>query len=230
MKTKNKTYKTFLGYIYGEARQSEIKDINGNIKSFLSKNCRIILGIIISTGLLLLVPSGYDDSFLQLVTTIVSIFIGLFLTALVFALDKFYKPNHCKIGDYNLEILHKNQLSKYELSLDEIKHLNAQEKNFQKQSYRYLKQFVVLIGKCVIVSVWTLVLVCLYVIFVDYFRIDIYEYICMKNWYIRIPIIVIVRFLISYYMIEIFYNTIRIISSMVNFMMAKFEKESLFLP
>ena len=79
MKTNNKTYKTFLGYVYGEARQSEIKDINGNIKSFLSKNCRIILGIIISTGLLLLVPSGYDDSFLQLVTTIVSIFIGLFL-------------------------------------------------------------------------------------------------------------------------------------------------------
>lgn len=226
MKTNNKTYKTFLGYVYGEARQSEIKDINGNIKSPFSRNCRIILGIIISICLLVLVPSGYDDSFLQLVTTIVSIFIGLFLTALVFALDKFYKPNHCKIGDYNLEILHKDQLSKYELSLDEIKHLNAQENYFQKQSYRYLKQFVVLIGKCVIVSVWTLVLVCLYILLVDYFRIDIYEYICMKNWYIRIPIIVIVRFLISYYMVEIFYHTIRIISSMVNFMMAKFEKES----
>lgn len=227
MKMNNKTYKTFLGYVYGEARQSEIKDINGNIKSSFFKNCRIILGIIISTSLLVLDPSGYDDSFLQLVTTIVSIFIGLFLTALVFALDKFYKPNQCKIGDYNLEILHEDQHRKYELSIDEIKHLNAQEKKFQRQSYRYLKQFVVLIGKCVIVSIWTLLLVCLYVIFVDYFRIDIYEYICMKNWYIRIPIIVIVRFLISYYMIEIFYNTIRIISSMVNFMIAKFEKESL---
>lgn len=226
MKMNSKTYKTFLGYVYGEARQSEIKDINGNIKSCFSKNFRIILGIIISTGLLMLVPSGYDDSFLQLVTTIVSIFIGLFLTALVFALDKFYKPNQCKIGDYNLEILHEDQLSKYELSLDEIKHLNALERKFQKQSYRYLKQFVVLIGKCVVVSIWTLALVCLYVIFVDYFRIDIYEYICMKNWYIRIPIIVIVRFLISYYIVEIFYHTIRIISSMVNFMIAKFEKES----
>ena len=226
MKMNSKTYKTFLGYVYGEARQSEIKDINGNIKSPFFKNCRIILGIIISIGLLVLVPIGYDDSFLQLVTTIVSIFIGLFLTALVFALDKFYKPNLCKIGDYNLEILHEDQLSIYELSLDEIKHLNAQEKYFQKQSYRYLKQFVVLIGKCVIVSIWTLVLVCLYVIFFDYFRIDIYEYICMKNWYIRIPIIVIVRFLISYYIVEIFYHTIRIISSMVNFMIAKFEKES----
>ena len=226
MKMNSKTYKTFLGYVYGEARQSEIKDINGSIKSCFSKNFRIILGVIISTSLLVLVPSGYDDSFLQLVTTIVSIFIGLFLTALVFALDKFYKPNLCKIGDYNLEILHEDQLSIYELSLDEIKHLNAQEKYFQKQSYRYLKQFVVLIGKCVVVSIWTLALVCLYVIFVDYFRIDIYEYICMKNWYIRIPIIVIVRFLISYYIVEIFYHTIRIISSMVNFMIAKFEKES----
>lgn len=226
MKTNNKTYKTFLGYVYGEARQSEIKDINGSIKSCFSKNFRIILGVIISTSLLVLVPSGYDDSFLQLVTTIVSIFIGLFLTALVFALDKFYKPNQCKIGDYSLEIWHEDQPNKYELSLDEIKHLNAQEKKFQKQSYRYLKQFVVLIGKCVVVSIWTLTLVCLYVIFVDYFRIDIYEYICMKNWYIRVPIIVIVRFLISYYMVEIFYHTIRIISSMVNFMIAKFEKEN----
>ena len=126
-----------------------------------------------------------------------------------------------------MKIFHHYQHRKYELSIDEIKHLNAQEKKFQRQAYRYLKQFVVLIGKCVIVSIWTLLLVCLYVIFVDYFRIDIYEYICMKNWYIRIPIIVIVRFLISYYMIEIFYNTIRIISSMVNFMIAKFEKESL---
>lgn len=227
MKTNNKTYKTFLGYIYGEARQSEIKDINGNTKSFFFKNCRIIFGIIISIALLICAPEGYDDSFLQLVTTIVSIFIGLFLTTLVFALDKFYKPNHCKIGDYNLEILHEDQHRRYELSLDEIQHLNAEEKKFKKQSYRYLKQFVVLIGKCVIVSIWTLVLVCLYVIFVDYFRIDIYEYICMKNWYIRIPIIVIVRFLISYYMVEIFYHTIRIISSMVNFMMAKLEKECL---
>ena len=226
MKMNSKTYKTFLGYVYGEARQSEIKDINGNMKSPFFKNCRIILGIIISIGLLVLVPIGYDDSFLQLVTTIVSIFIGLFLTALVFALDKFYKPNLCKIGDYNLEILHEDQLSIYELSLDEIKHLNAQEKYFQKQSYRYLKQFVVLIGKCVIVSIWTLVLVGLYVIFFDYFRIDIYEYICMKNWYIRIPIIVSVRFLISYYIVEILYKTIKIIGSMVNFMLAKFEKEN----
>lgn len=230
MKTNNKTdetYKTFLGYIYGEARKSEIQDINGNIKSFVFKNCRIILGIIISTVLLIVVPKGYDDSFLQLVTTIVSIFIGLFLTTLVFALDKFYKPNHCKIGDYSLEILHKEQLSKYELSLDEIKHLNAQEKNFQKQSYRYLKQFVVLIGKCVVVSIWTLVLVCLYVMFSDFFRIDICEYVCMKNWLIRIPIVVVVRFMISYYIVEIFYDTVKIISSMVNFMMAKFANESL---
>lgn len=225
MQTNNKTYKTFLGYIYGEARESEVKDINGNTKSFVFKNCRILLGIIISIVLLICLPEGYDDSFLQLVTTIVSIFIGLFLTTLVFALDKFYKPNHCKIGDYNLEILHKDQHSKYELSLDEIKHLNTKEKHFQKQSYHYLKQFVVLIGKCVIVSVWTLVCVCLYTVFCDFFCIDIYEYICMKNWMIKLPIIIFVRFMISYYLVEIFYHTVKIISSMVNFMMAKIEKE-----
>ena len=54
MKMNNKTYKTFLGYVYGEARKSEIKDINGNTKSFIFKNCRIIFGIIISVGLLIL--------------------------------------------------------------------------------------------------------------------------------------------------------------------------------
>lgn len=225
MKKNNKTYKTFLGYIYGEARESEVKDINGNPKSFIFKNCRILLGIIISIVLLICLPKGYDDSFLQLVTTIVSIFIGLFLTTLVFALDKFYKPNRCKIGDYNLEILHKDHRSKYELSLDEIKHLNAKEKKFQRQSYHYLKQFVVLIGKCVIVSVWTLVLVCLYIVFYDNFSIDIYKYICTKNWMIKLPVIIFVRFMISYYLVEIFYDTVKIISSMVNFMMAKIEQE-----
>lgn len=226
----SKTYKTFLGYVYGEARKSEIKDINGNTKSFIFKNCRIIFGIIISVGLLILVPEGFNDSFLQLISTMLSIFIGLFLTVLVFALDKFYRPNICKIGDYRVEITQMDRSKQYELSLDEIKYPNAQEKIFQKRSYNYLKQFVTLIGKCVVVSVWTLILVCCYVIFFDYFHGNIFDYICMKNWLIRFSVIVVVRFLISYFMVEIFYNTIKIISSMVNFMMAKLGKENLLLP
>ena len=224
-KTKKK-YKTFLGYVYGEARKSEKLDIDSKAKSFWRSNSRIILGAIISICILVFLPEGYSDTFLELISTMLSIFIGLFLTVLVFALDKFYRPNICKIGDYKFEITHKDISKQYELSLDEIKYPNALEKLFQKRSYNYLKQFVALIGKCVVVSVWTLILVCCYVIFFDYFNINIYDYICARNWLIRFLGIAVVRFLISYYMVEILYNTIKIIGSMVNFMLAKFEKEN----
>ena len=67
-------------------------------------NARLLLSYPLSFIVLLTLPEGYNNDFLQLGASILAILIGLFLTALVFALDKFYIPSKKKNGDFKLDL------------------------------------------------------------------------------------------------------------------------------
>ena len=226
-----KAKNTFIGYIFFKSRELEKLDINNKKKSFIRRNSRYLFSIPLCLMFVILLTSGYSNDFLQLSASILSILIGLFITALVFALDKFYTPRNNNLGDYNLEIKDKEEIKNIEISIDKITNENANEMLWQKQSLYYVQKFNVLVGKSVIVGVMALALICINVMFLDFFSIDIFDYNFTKDItsetflsLIKILVVVIVRFIICYFMIEVFYNTINIISSMVNFMSVRIKK------
>lgn len=221
---------SFIHKIYSKARDNEVLDINNKRKPFIRRNGRYLIAIPFAIFTLCTLHNGYNNEFLQLGASILAILIGLFITALVFALDKFYSPHKNKKGDYKLGVFENNQTRNIEISVDELYFENANEKLWQKQSLYYVQKFNVLVGKSVIVGIWALALICLNVLYADFFSIDFtdYSFVSINTQsfliFIKLFIIAAVRFFICYYMIEVFYNTIRIISSMVNFMSVKIKK------
>ena len=223
-------HSSFICFVYSKARESETLDINNRRKPFIRRNGRLLLSYPLSFIVLLTLPAGYNNDFLQLGASILAILIGLFLTALVFALDKFYIPPKKKDGDYRLETTENDQTRSIELSVEEIKYENALEKLWQKQSLYYVQQFNVLVGKNVIVGIWALALICTYVMYYNFFsvRLDDYSFveITLPSIFLFLKLLLIIagRFFICYFLIEMFYNTVRIISSMVNFMSIRIQR------
>ena len=223
-------HSSFICFVYSKARESETLDINNRRKPFIRRNGRLLLSYPLSFIVLLTLPAGYNNDFLQLGASILAILIGLFLTALVFALDKFYIPPRKKDGDYRVETTENDQTRSIEISVEEIKYENALEKLWQKQSLYYVQQFNVLVGKNVIVGIWALALICTYVMYYNFFsvRLDDYSFVEITLpsifLFLKLLLIIATRFFICYFLIEMFYNTVRIISSMVNFMSIRIQR------
>lgn len=223
-------HSSFICFVYSKARESETLDINNRRKPFIRRNGRLLLSYPLSFIVLISLPAGYNNDFLQLGASILAILIGLFLTALVFALDKFYIPPRKKDGDYRVETTENDQTRSIEISVEEIVYENAQERLWQKQSLYYVQQFNVLVGKNVIVGIWALALICTYVMYYNFFsvRLDDYSFveITLPSIFLFLKLLLIIagRFFICYFLIEMFYNTVRIISSMVNFMSIRIQR------
>ena len=223
-------HSSFICFVYSKARESETLDIYNRRKPFIRRNGRLLLSYPLSFIVLLTLPAGYNNDFLQLGASILAILIGLFLTALVFALDKFYIPPKKKDGDYRLETTENDQTRSIEISVEEIKYENALEKLWQKQSLYYVQQFNVLVGKNVIFGIWALALICTYVMYYNFFSVSLDDYafveITLPSIFLFLKLLLIIagRFFICYFLIEMFYNTVRIISSMVNFMSIRIQR------
>lgn len=227
---KNKKERSFIHFVYSKARESETLDINNKKKSFIQRNGRYLFACPIAVFITITLQDGYNTDFLQLGASILAILIGLFLTALVFALNTFYTPQRSPKKDYKLYVSENEHIRNFEVSVDEIEFKNAREQLWQKQSLYYVQKFNVLVGKSVIVGVWTLALICLNVMYSDFCSVNLADYsfapitvqsLCV---FVKLVLVIAVRFLICYFMIEVFYNTIRIISSMVNYMSVRINK------
>lgn len=77
---------SFIHFVYSKARESEILDIDNQKKSFARRNGRFLLAYPLTVFVLFSCSEGYNNEFLQLSASILSILIGLFLTALVLSL------------------------------------------------------------------------------------------------------------------------------------------------
>ncbi len=223
-------HSSFIYFVYSKARESETLDINNRRRPFFRRNGRLLLSFPLSFIVLITLPAGYNNDFLQLGASILAILIGLFLTALVFALDKFYVPPRKKDGDYRLETTENDHTRSIEISVEEVIYENAQEKLWQKQSLYYVQKFNVLVGKNVIVGIWALALICTYVMYFHLFSVNLKDYtfvaITLPSIFLFMKLLLIIaaRFFICYFLIEMFYNTVRIISSMVNFMSIRIQR------
>lgn len=205
-------------------------DINGKReKNILKKNFRSILITFISIVIVYNLDYGFNKDFISLVSTILSILIGLFTTSIIFVFDKLYIFSDKKREEYEIIIKNNNEIKENLISIDNKSQQTSSEKLKEVQTYNYFIQFVYIIGYNIVLCIYVLLLLLLNSLFYEFMKFDIFDYkFCINNLRIDliinffiVGIIVLYRFLVLYWTLNIMYNTLYAISSMVNFITKK---------
>lgn len=195
-----------------EASRFERTDINNKVdKSFRAKYSVKITFLIISICLLLLLKNGFTKSFVSYVSSVLSILVGLFITALVFSFDKFYEPSN-------------------------EENPNSRIKLWETQAHNYAKKFAYITSYTIVLSIFTLALLAISTLFEKSTQLNVFNlsfcFECIKNIDFNsfklfgIAIFVIIqRFLVLYWLLKIMYNTLFIVSSMVQYMTTKIDRK-----
>lgn len=110
----------FFTLLMKGARESESININNRKKGFWKRNTRIIVCTLLSLILVIITKSGFSNDFVSFISTVLSIFVGLFITALIFALDRFYEPINYGINEYNVSITENEQHRDLGLAIEQI--------------------------------------------------------------------------------------------------------------
>lgn len=191
-----------------EAKKLENIDINNKIDdSFYAAYGKSILFTIITLLLIYLLENGFNEKFINLISSSLSILIGLFITSLIFSFDKFYEP------------------IKYE-------NPNSREKLWENQDYNYSKIFSYITAYTILLSIFVLILVVpntleLYKMNYNLNNLE-FSFVNVNidsiTLFIKGTALFTQRFLVIYCLIEILYNTLFIVSSMVNHIRAKIER------
>lgn len=191
-----------------EAKKLEHIDINNKIDdSFYAIYGKSILFTIITLLLIYLLENGFNEKFINLIFSSLSILIGLFITSLIFSFDKFYEP------------------IKYE-------NPNSREKLWENQDYNYSKIFSYITAYTILLSIFVLILVVpntleLYKMNYNLNNLE-FSFVNVNidsiTLFIKGTALFTQRFLVIYCLIEILYNTLFIVSSMVNHIRAKIER------
>lgn len=202
----------YLKILRKEASRFERTDINNKVdESFRAKYSAKISFAIVSIVLVLLLKNGFSESFVSYVSSVLSILVGLFITALIFSFDKFYEPSN-------------------------EENPNSRIKLWETQAHNYAKKFAYITSYTIVLSIFTLVLLAVSALFEKPTQLNICSLSfcleCIKNKEINafklfaIGVFVIVqRFLVLYWLLKIMYNTLFIVSSMVQYMTTKIDRK-----
>ncbi len=202
----------YLKILRKEASRFERTDINNKVdESFRAKYSVKITFAIISIGLVLLLKNGFSESFVSYVSSVLSILVGLFITALIFSFDKFYEPSN-------------------------EENPNSRIKLWETQAHNYAKKFAYITSYTIVLSIFTLVLLAVSALFEKSTQLNVFNlsfcFECAKNIecnafkLFSIAIFVIIqRFLVLYWLLKIMYNTLFIVSSMVQYMTTKIDRK-----
>lgn len=202
----------YLRILKKQASRFERTDINNNVnESFCAKYLVKIVFIIISVVLVCLLKNGFSESFVSYVSSVLSILVGLFITALIFSFDKFYEPSN-------------------------EENPNSRIKLWETQAHNYAKKFAYITSYTIVLSIFTLVILVVSALFEKTTQLNVFNltfcFDCIKNKDIEalktfgIAIFVIAqRFLVFYWLLKIMYNTLFIVSSMVQYMTTKIDRK-----
>jgi hypothetical protein len=202
----------YLRILKKQASRFERTDINNKVdESFKAKYLVKIIFVIISSGLVFLLKNGFSDSFVSYISSVLSILVGLFITALIFSFDKFYEPNKEENSDSRIKL-------------------------WETQAYNYAKKFAYITSYTIVISIFTLVLLALSALFKEETQLNIFElpfcFDCIStddfNWlklFVISLLIAIQRFFVLYWLLRIMYNTLFVVSSMVQYMTTKIDRK-----
>lgn len=202
----------YLKILRREASRFERTDINNKVdESFSAKYLVKIIFSVISVVLIWLLKDGFSDSFVSYVSSVLSILVGLFITALIFSFDKFYEPNN-------------------------EEHPDSRIKLWDTQAYNYAKKFAYITSYTIVLSIFTLVLLVVSTLFQAETKLNIFEYsFCLEclrakdvnslQVFVIALFVIAQRFFVLYWLLKIMYNTLFIVSSMVQYMTTKIDRK-----
>lgn len=195
-----------------KAKYFEKTNINNEIDISDRTICAIkIAKITFSLLIFIILRNGFSAEFVSFVSTILSIIIGLFITALIFSFDKFY-----------------------EVKINEIS--NSKDKIWDLHSFNFTKKFAYVTGYTIILCVATIFLLSYSALFrsaseTNVFKLNFcFNCIGIDNLLpIKLFLIsflaIVQRIFVIYSLLKILYYTLFIVSSMVKFMNVKLNKK-----
>jgi len=202
--------------------------------TFKSKYCKRIIFFTISITLVLLLGHGFPRDFNSYTANILSIFIGLFITSLIFSLDKFYSSTKRVNKQYDVSIRKKEEDSiprNLLMSFMDISDKSARETLKDTQSYNFTKKFAFITGYNIFLCVVTLAVLSIGVIFESQFNINIYDY-SFKKYdltisdfinFIHVGAVLLQRIVVLYLFLNILYTTTYIVTRMTKYMTTKMD-------
>lgn len=202
----------YLKILRKEASRFERTDINNKVdETFRAKYLVKISFAIVSFILFFFLKNGFGESFVSYVSSVLSILVGLFITALIFSFDKFYEPSN-------------------------EENPNSRIKLWETQAHNYAKKFAYITSYTIVLSIFTLVLLAVSALFEKATQLNVFNLSfcseCISNKDVHslklfgIALFVVVqRFLVLYWLLKIMYNTLFIVSSMVQYMTTKIDRE-----
>lgn len=205
--------KKYLMLLRQNASVLERTNINNVVdNSFTAKYSWRIAFLSISGALVFFSKKGFNADFVSFLSSLLSIFIGLFTTALIFSFDKFTED---KSG--------KSDISNARIAL------------WSKQAYNYAKKFAFITGYTIVLSVFSLCLLFISSLFPNLEEININDYfisfkflrnqpILSLKYFSQFALIFLIRFAVLYFFLRILYNTLFIVSSMVQYMTIKMDR------
>lgn len=192
-------------YIQELSKQASIweqKDINNNVeKSFWGRHQGRIICATPAIIIFYLLKNGFPQDFVAYASSVLSIIIGLFSTAIIFSFDKFWAKKN-------------------------LDNASSTEKTIDTQSYNYTKQFIFITGYSIILCIIVLGLLSFSSLFSSPMDIVIWDYYFdmsnlnmekVKNFFL-VLFVVSQRIIVLYLILRIMYNILFVISSLVKFM------------
>ena len=200
---------------FAKSRDVLKKDING--KTIKHIWVSYVLFVVIALLLVWGIPRGFSDGFLNYATSILSIFIGFFITVLVFADDKL-KPT-------------KLPTKEEENAKPANERLNQEQKINILQENNYTVRFFYALGLNILFSTIVLFMLLPNILWFDAFSLNLSEYtivddisqLSLNNILIGLYFwgMIIYRIIILYLMLKIFFYTTYATSSLVSVIILK---------
>ncbi|WP_254411720.1 hypothetical protein [Dyadobacter diqingensis] len=214
-------------------------DINGKVddSKFNKYLVRVIVGII-SVSITVCIDKGFGSDFVSYFSSVLSILVGLFITALVFSFDKFYVPKdkNLKVYKINFDQFDEDDkevnLKNYKIALKDVTEENAKQVLWDTQSFNYSKQFSYVTGYNIVLSIFLILLLALNTLFEDLGNIKLSEYhfvtdnisVTDVKTCLKLIIISAQRFFVLYFIGIVMYKTLFIVSSMVQYNVFKMKQ------
>lgn len=193
------------------------KDVNGKTYSLRERLSFYLLGILSSLVICVLIPNGFSESFIDYIKDVFSIFVGFFITVLVFAYDKLLL----------IKMPSKEEIDK----MDADKRPNSQYELWVKRQNNYTIKFFYGLGFNIFSSGVVLSLLMLNVIFPKFFNINLDDFILIKSFHeltltsifyaLYAMIIFMIRWIVIYLIGSVFVYTIYSVTSLIQVLKKK---------
>lgn len=211
-----------LKHYFEKSKSVLAKDINGKPYSKLSKIFYVLSFWVLACIVVLLLPKGLSDGFIDYIKDIFAIFVGFFVTVLCFVFDK--------LDIEHIPSTKEEDDKKAEDRLDSITKLNI------KHEHNYTVRFFYTIGLIILFSTLVILLLIPNIFWGNWFSMNVREYEFVSSWdsiswsaictFLHLAFCVVYRIVVVLLTIKVFYFTTYSVCSLLQVLINKKKLET----